>query len=853
MPIGTYSTPAKEHQRPPSARVSKPLQRRFAAGVGPSCPPRATSPVCSHVSIRHVPDPSPKLCPSISISAPSGFATHAEEGRKEGSPVRSLSSCPPDDLEGGFLAMGRMGNGRKSYSASPADYKLLEEVGYGASATVYRAIHLPLNEIVAIKCLDLDRCNSNLVLFFSLCVCLLISDWHSHLDSCCFSADCDVKVLSGRSTQDDIRREAQTMSLIDHPNVVKAYCSFVVDRCLWVVMPFMAEGSCLHLMKIAYPDGFEESVIASILKEALKALEYLHRHGHIHRDVKAGNILLDSNGVVKLADFGVSACMFDKGDRQRSRNTFVGTPCWMAPEVLQPGSGYDFKADIWSFGITALELAHGHAPFSKYPPMKVLLMTIQNAPPGLDYDRDKIFSKSFKEMVAMCLVKDQTKRPTAEKLLKHSFFKNAKPLELSVKSLLADLPPLWDRVKALQLKDAAQLALKKMPSAEQEAISQSEYKRGVSAWNFEIEDLKAQASLIQDDEDAIKGEDNMKSSVGDKDRSVYSFSLGKSMSKTDINGRGNSSGAEWPESRCSNAKGGSSEIGLLDSSSQVKCERREKNGSSNEPTSSTSERDLGQIHPKSHAGKAYETQSGPLVPSNVLSHSMSGRELMSERHETENQPATERYKRITRKAPSFSGPLNLPTRASLNSLSAPIRSSGGFRDSLEDKSKANFVQIKGRFSVTSENVDLVKIFIVRYSNLYRVTKIFPGLQVEKLAKPRNSENDTSTESGSSEREKFLIAKIAELQARMTILTDEMTAEQQKHIQLISSLLGTLLGSKFGQKRSLRIGNQAPGLPSILYESLCEEANEASQFLGRQSSTIRQRSSARRQHSQMETN
>lgn len=86
--------------------------------------------------------------------------------------------------------------------------------------------------------------------------------------------------------QDDIRREAQTMSLIDHPNVIRAFCSFVVDRNLWVIMPFMAEGSCLHLMKIAYPDGFEESAIGSILKETLKALEYLHQHGHIHRDVK---------------------------------------------------------------------------------------------------------------------------------------------------------------------------------------------------------------------------------------------------------------------------------------------------------------------------------------------------------------------------------------------------------------------------------------------------------------------------------------------------------------------------------------------------------------------------------------
>uniref|UniRef100_A0A453JDM0 Protein kinase domain-containing protein n=1 Tax=Aegilops tauschii subsp. strangulata TaxID=200361 RepID=A0A453JDM0_AEGTS len=112
------------------------------------------------------------------------------------------------------------------------------------------------------------------------------------------------------------------------------------------------------------------------------------------------------------------------------------------------------------------ELAHGHAPFSKYPPMKVLLMTLQNAPPGLDYDRDRKFSKSFKEMVAMCLVKDQTKRPTAEKLLKHSFFKNTKAPQLTVKSILTDLPPLWDRVKALQQKDAAHLA-----SSEQEALS----------------------------------------------------------------------------------------------------------------------------------------------------------------------------------------------------------------------------------------------------------------------------------------------------------------------------------------------------------------------------------------------
>lgn len=87
-------------------------------------------------------------------------------------------------------------------------------------------------------------------------------------------------------SQDDIRKEAQIMSLINHPNVVKAYCSFVVERSLWVVMPYLAGGSCLHIMKAAYPDGFEEPIIASFLKETLKALEYLHDQGHIHRDVK---------------------------------------------------------------------------------------------------------------------------------------------------------------------------------------------------------------------------------------------------------------------------------------------------------------------------------------------------------------------------------------------------------------------------------------------------------------------------------------------------------------------------------------------------------------------------------------
>ncbi|KAL6641319.1 hypothetical protein ACP70R_019500 [Stipagrostis hirtigluma subsp. patula] len=687
-----------------------------------------------------------------------------------------------------------------AFTVKPSDYRLLEEVGYGAHAVVYRAVFLPRNEVVAVKCLDLDQLNNNI---------------------------------------DEIQREAQIMSLIDHPNVIRAYCSFVVEHSLWVIMPFMTEGSCLHLMKIAYPDGFDEPVIGSILKETLKALEYLHRQGQIHRDVKAGNILIDSAGVVKLGDFGVSACMFDRGDRQRSRNTFVGTPCWMAPEVLQPGTGYNFKADIWSFGITALELAHGHAPFSKYPPMKVLLMTLQNAPPGLDYDRDKRFSKSFKEMVAMCLVKDQTKRPTAEKLLKHSFFKNAKPPELTMKSILTDLPPLWDRVKALQLKDAAQLALKKMPSSEQEALSLSEYQRGVSAWNFDIEDLKAQASLIRDDEPPeIKEDDDAARNIEvEKDSSPRNH-LGKPSSANE----NNISERTFATTVKSDRKGPITYEAFDFDFSDADCKRRadgyESNRMENDSLPSTSKKDPeSKQSPGGNNGSAAERGHGFERDAAV-------------------QMISDKQRSDMRKTANLSGPLSLPTRASANSLSAPMRSSGGYGDSLGDKSKRNVVEIKGRFSVTSENVDLAKvqevpassatrkspqgsllrksasvgdwlvnskpmcnssqlkelcnssvsssILIPHLENLVQQTIFQQDLimnllnslqQNEKVdgAQPglssqiRTMDSDKGADTAHSEKERSLLVKISELQSRMIALTDELIAAKLKHVQLQQEL------------------------------------------------------------------
>lgn len=300
---------------------------------------------------------------------------------------------------------------------------------------------------------------------------------------------------------DEIRREAQTMSMLSHPNLVKYYCSFVNEASLWVVMPYLAGGSALNLMKWSHPGGFEEPVIACIVKAALKALDYFHRNGNIHRDIKAGNILVDENGAVKLADFGVSASCWGSGGRPRSHQTFVGTPCWMAPEVMEQENGYDFHADIWSLGITVLELCHGHAPFSKFPPMKVLLMTLQNPAPTLEEQPEdgRHFSRALREFVSLCLQKDPSKRPPASKLLEHKFLKEAKKADWLAKTLLENIPSLGDRTRMLAEREAKRRAESNaVGEAQAEAASNEAYKHGVSNWNFDVDELKAQAAAMDD-------------------------------------------------------------------------------------------------------------------------------------------------------------------------------------------------------------------------------------------------------------------------------------------------------------------------------------------------------------------
>lgn len=323
---------------------------------------------------------------------------------------------------------------RDTYPHAADQYELHQPIGRGASAIVFRAICLTNQKEVAVKIIDLENCPAEI---------------------------------------DDIRREIVQMRLCSHPNVVKSHCSFVHGPYLWLVMDFHAGGSVLDIMKYSRPEGLaDEALIATILKDALQGIVYLHSTGQIHRDVKAGNLLVSRDGRVLIADFGVSALLMESGAKRKSMS-FVGTPCWMAPEVMEQVVGYDFKADIWSFGITALELANGTAPLASYPPMKVLLMTLQNPPPSLQ----GAYSKSLKDLVEQCLQKDPSKRPTASKLMEHKFFKAAKKHDYVVKELLQKLPLLWERLKVTANSDEDLEARKR-------EILQLDKSQESEAWSF---------------------------------------------------------------------------------------------------------------------------------------------------------------------------------------------------------------------------------------------------------------------------------------------------------------------------------------------------------------------------------
>ncbi|KAF3987736.1 hypothetical protein FT663_02695 [Candidozyma haemuli var. vulneris] len=228
---------------------------------------------------------------------------------------------------------------------------------------------------------------------------------------------------------DVIIKEIQFLSKLRSPYITRHHETFLRDTDIWIVLEYCGGGSCADLLR--YYGSLEEPVTAYIIRSVLRGLQYLHSEKKVHRDIKSGNILLTENGQVKLGDFGVSG---ELTYTRTKRNSVVGTPYWMAPEVIQRSTGgYNSKADIWSTGITTIELLCGNPPHYQKAPMKALFEIPKLQAPSLNDD----FHHSTRDFVSHCLVKFPDYRPSAARLLHHRFITSC-PSEAPLVALLEE-------------------------------------------------------------------------------------------------------------------------------------------------------------------------------------------------------------------------------------------------------------------------------------------------------------------------------------------------------------------------------------------------------------------------------
>lgn len=283
-----------------------------------------------------------------------------------------------------------------SWPVNAADYETIACIGTGKFSAVWSGYCKPNQLKVCIKTMDLES------------------------STCSF---------------EEILQEVQTMRLCDFPNILGCFCSFVYLDQLWLISQFMAKGSSARVMEIFntrnHVEGFTEDIVAYLLHETLKGLNYLHSRGLIHRNVKAGNILLDNQGGVKLADFGFIASTEQHVKTVIQHSSYLYN---MAPEVMDNNKAkeMDYRSDIWSIGITALELAKGVTPYAKYASTNLLTYIQNNEPPSLaSYSHEKQlhaqgnpFSKFFDEFYKKCLQKNTQLRPSVGELLKHKLLRH---------------------------------------------------------------------------------------------------------------------------------------------------------------------------------------------------------------------------------------------------------------------------------------------------------------------------------------------------------------------------------------------------------------------------------------------
>ncbi|PWN34280.1 Pkinase-domain-containing protein [Meira miltonrushii] len=292
--------------------------------------------------------------------------------------------------------------GRKSPPVHTT-FKRLELVGRGAYGAVYRGMHIASGKAVALKVVNLD------------------------------TPDDDVS---------EIQKEVALLSQLRETtskNVIRYWGCWLREAELWIVMDFAEGGSVRTLMKAG---PIAEKYACIIVRESLIALSFLHKSGIIHRDIKAANILLTTEGRIQLADFGVAATLVSSSVHSR-RMTFVGTPYWMAPEVITQGKSYDQSADIWSLGITVYEMLMGNPPLSNEDQMRVIMMIPKNKPPRLPAESN--FSPALREFVALCLNEEPKERPNSDELSKTKWIKASVKTPVSILKELISLYNAWTK------------------------------------------------------------------------------------------------------------------------------------------------------------------------------------------------------------------------------------------------------------------------------------------------------------------------------------------------------------------------------------------------------------------------
>ncbi|CAH8591567.1 unnamed protein product [Dicrocoelium dendriticum] len=276
-----------------------------------------------------------------------------------------------------------------------------------------------------------------------------------------------VKKVPVDSDLTDIVKEISIMQQCDSPFIVKCYGSLFDSQDLWICMEYCGAGSIADIMRLR-GRTLNEDELATVLHYSLKGLDYLHQMRKIHRDIKAGNILLLNSGTAKLADFGVAGQL---SDTLAKRNTVIGTPYWMAPEVIQE-VGYNYSADIWSLGITAIEMADGKPPLADIHPMRALFMIPSQPPPTLR--KPNVWSIQFRNFVASCLAKSPESRPTAAALLQTEFIRSSKSCSI--------LLPLIDEANAARekrlIESKAAILASNQPSVQGELDEKNEETKG---------------------------------------------------------------------------------------------------------------------------------------------------------------------------------------------------------------------------------------------------------------------------------------------------------------------------------------------------------------------------------------